>query len=72
MNITDIDDKIIRRARHAHLFHHYLDEGRGLTEVRADVSSAMKVYIVLCVPCSTGTAAGVCPVALALLLVCAL
>lgn len=47
MNITDIDDKIIRRARKQHLFTQYLGEvgeGRGVEDVLADVSTALEVF----------------------------
>ena len=45
MNVTDIDDKIIRRARRAHLFSRYIDEKRSLSNLISDVSSAIEVII---------------------------
>ena len=43
MNITDIDDKIIRRARFEHLFTEYVAKKRELCDVVADVSAAVQV-----------------------------
>ena len=43
MNITDIDDKIIRRARFEHLFTEYVAKRRELCDVVADVSAAIQV-----------------------------
>lgn len=43
MNITDIDDKIIRRARHKHLFGQYLVDRKELGDVVSDVSAAIEV-----------------------------
>lgn len=42
MNITDIDDKIIKRARQQHLFEQYLKEGRKLPQILEDVDSVIK------------------------------
>ena len=47
MNITDIDDKIIRRARREHLFDQYLNEKKSREAMVADVSAAMEVRILL-------------------------
>lgn len=43
MNITDIDDKIIRRARRQHLFNNYSGEKRDYSDLISDVSSAIEV-----------------------------
>ena len=43
MNITDIDDKIIRRARRQHLFAQYLGEKREHASLLADLSAAIAV-----------------------------
>lgn len=45
MNVTDIDDKIIRRARQEHLFIEYSKESRELVSAIADVSAAIKVCV---------------------------
>ncbi|PAA88807.1 hypothetical protein BOX15_Mlig001018g1, partial [Macrostomum lignano] len=42
MNITDIDDKIIKRARQGYLFDQYSSRASSLDEVRADVLEAVK------------------------------
>lgn len=44
MNITDIDDKIIRRARWNHLLESYATEEHGLEDVVGDVTEALKVW----------------------------
>lgn len=41
MNITDIDDKIIKRARQNHLFEQYRSEGHGLAKVLSDCNSVI-------------------------------
>lgn len=43
MNITDIDDKIIRRARWNHLLESYATEERELKDIVSDVTEALKV-----------------------------
>ena len=43
MNITDIDDKIIRRARREHLFAQYRRQMRSQGDVVKDVTAAMEV-----------------------------
>ena len=43
MNITDVDDKIIRRARYSHLFQQYLSGSRSQDQLLDDVSSSVKV-----------------------------
>ena len=45
MNITDIDDKIIRRARWNYLLESYGTEERGLKDILDDVNEAVKVEI---------------------------
>lgn len=44
MNVTDIDDKIIRRSRCGHLFSQYVSEDRSHDDLIADVSTAIEVY----------------------------
>ena len=39
MNITDIDDKIIKRARQNYLYEKYVAENHSLDEVLTDVKS---------------------------------
>lgn len=46
MNITDIDDKIIKRARQNHLYEQYLTKNLALSKILEDVESAMKPFIV--------------------------
>eukprot|EP00105_Crassostrea_gigas_P045421 XP_019929569.1 PREDICTED: cysteine--tRNA ligase, cytoplasmic [Crassostrea gigas] len=46
MNITDIDDKIIKRARQNHLYEQYLNKNLALSKILEDVESAMKPFIV--------------------------
>ena len=41
MNITDIDDKIIKRARQNYLYEKYVEEARTLDEVLDDAKSVM-------------------------------
>jgi cysteinyl-tRNA synthetase len=41
MNITDIDDKIIKRARQNHLYEQYRNEGHGLAKVLSDCNSVI-------------------------------
>lgn len=45
MNITDIDDKIIRRARWNYLLDNYNNEEHGLGDMVGDVTDALKVRI---------------------------
>lgn len=45
MNITDIDDKIIKRARQQHLFGKYLNEQHDLTTTLNDTKNAMDLLI---------------------------
>ncbi|KAK2181286.1 hypothetical protein NP493_402g01036 [Ridgeia piscesae] len=42
MNITDIDDKIIRRARQNHLFDEYVKQSLPLARVLEDATAALK------------------------------
>ncbi|XP_041972684.1 cysteine--tRNA ligase, cytoplasmic [Aricia agestis] len=44
MNITDIDDKIIKRARQNHLYENYLKEPRDLNETIDDATSVLDFY----------------------------
>jgi cysteinyl-tRNA synthetase len=51
MNITDIDDKIILRARQTHLFNQFkkkhVDSGLGLTDtIRKDLSQFWQEYVI--------------------------
>lgn len=46
MNITDIDDKIIKRARQNYLYEQYLTKNLALSKILEDVESAMKPFIV--------------------------
>ena len=43
MNITDIDDKIIRRARRKYLFGEYLRKHKGQSDIVTDLSAAIEV-----------------------------
>ena len=43
MNITDIDDKIIRRARRNHLMAEYASKQHALTDTLQHVREALKV-----------------------------
>ncbi|GFW82649.1 tigger transposable element-derived protein 1 [Trichonephila clavipes] len=42
MNITDIDDKIIKRARQKYLFDEYVKKHSNLTEVISDIRESLK------------------------------
>ncbi|GFR22086.1 cysteine--tRNA ligase, cytoplasmic [Trichonephila clavata] len=44
MNITDIDDKIIKRARQKYLFDEYVKKHSSLTEVISDIRESLKHY----------------------------
>lgn len=44
MNITDIDDKIIKRARQNHLYEKYTKEQRSLNEVIDDATAVVNYY----------------------------
>jgi len=44
MNITDIDDKIINRARRNHLFSNYINENKASKEVLADIELALQPF----------------------------
>eukprot|EP00128_Syssomonas_multiformis_P017345 Colp12_sorted_trinity150504_noHs@2965 len=44
MNVTDIDDKIILKARRTYLFNKYKSEGHSLVDVRATVDEAVAAY----------------------------
>uniref|UniRef100_A0A8C9APJ6 Cysteine--tRNA ligase, cytoplasmic n=1 Tax=Prolemur simus TaxID=1328070 RepID=A0A8C9APJ6_PROSS len=46
MNITDIDDKIIRRARQNHLFEQYREKRPQATQLLEDVRAALKPFSV--------------------------
>ncbi|XP_014277584.1 cysteine--tRNA ligase, cytoplasmic [Halyomorpha halys] len=46
MNITDIDDKIIKKARKEYLFKKYIDEKREIADVLEDTKTALKLLIV--------------------------
>uniref|UniRef100_A0A1I7ZB43 Cysteine--tRNA ligase, cytoplasmic n=1 Tax=Steinernema glaseri TaxID=37863 RepID=A0A1I7ZB43_9BILA len=49
MNITDIDDKIIRRARQGHLFANYLKEkGQNYKEVHEDIMHSLQKFLEKC------------------------
>uniref|UniRef100_A0A6V3PTH2 cysteine--tRNA ligase n=1 Tax=Lotharella globosa TaxID=91324 RepID=A0A6V3PTH2_9EUKA len=43
MNITDVDDKIILRARQNYLFDRYLEAGHGLEQVLKDVEKGVEM-----------------------------
>lgn len=43
MNITDIDDKIIKRARQKFLYEKYVEENRSPTEVLRDAREASRI-----------------------------
>lgn len=45
MNITDIDDKIIKRARQQHLYAQYAVQPRELAQTLADTKCAMDLLI---------------------------
>ncbi|XP_074086922.1 cysteine--tRNA ligase, cytoplasmic isoform X2 [Macrotis lagotis] len=44
MNITDIDDKIIKRARQNHLFEQYREKKPRATQLLQDVATALKPF----------------------------
>lgn len=44
MNITDIDDKIIRRARQNHLYESYIAKSKSLEEILKDVQVVMDLF----------------------------
>ncbi|XP_011312367.1 cysteine--tRNA ligase, cytoplasmic [Fopius arisanus] len=44
MNITDIDDKIIKRARQQHLYEKYIEEDKSLDVVLEDGKNVMSVF----------------------------
>lgn len=44
MNITDIDDKIIKRARQQYLYEKYLKEEKGLSEIIDDATQVVNYY----------------------------
>ena len=46
MNITDIDDKIIRRARLNHLLEDYVSKGHSLSDTIQHVQEALKVCVI--------------------------
>ncbi|XP_041074739.1 cysteine--tRNA ligase, cytoplasmic-like isoform X1 [Polyodon spathula] len=46
MNITDIDDKIIKRARQNHLFEQYREKKPAPAQVLGDVQTALKPFLV--------------------------
>ena len=43
MNVTDVDDKIIRRARHQHLLKQYAEGAAELRQTVDDCTEALKV-----------------------------
>ncbi|XP_054264053.1 cysteine--tRNA ligase, cytoplasmic-like, partial [Macrosteles quadrilineatus] len=45
MNITDIDDKIIKRARQRHLYSQYAAEPRDMSQALSDTRSAMSLVV---------------------------
>lgn len=44
MNITDIDDKIIKRARQNYLYDKYVEKQRNLEEVLSDSKEVMNKF----------------------------
>jgi cysteinyl-tRNA synthetase len=44
MNITDIDDKIIKRARQNHLYDKYVAEGHSLEKNLDDAKSVLELF----------------------------
>ena len=46
MNITDIDDKIIRRARCQYLFSQYVGKKKEHCDILSDLSTALEVSII--------------------------
>lgn len=45
MNVTDIDDKIIKRARQRYLFEQYLSKNKNLSETLSDAKEAVEELI---------------------------
>ena len=45
MNITDIDDKIIKRARRNHLMQDYISKGHLLTDTVKHITESLKVHV---------------------------
>ncbi|KAB0790824.1 hypothetical protein PPYR_15179 [Photinus pyralis] len=48
MNITDIDDKIIKRARQHHLYEKYVLENKSLEEILVDAKEVCKYMCTFC------------------------
>lgn len=44
MNITDIDDKIIKKARQNYLYEKYVEENHGLNNILDDVREVMSNF----------------------------
>lgn len=44
MNITDIDDKIIKRARQNYLYEKYIEEERSLSNLLDDAVAVLSYY----------------------------
>lgn len=44
MNITDIDDKIIKRARQNHLYDNYINENHSLDRILSDAKDVMTTF----------------------------
>lgn len=44
MNITDIDDKIIKRARQEYLYEKYIEEQHSLDEILSEMKKVMEVF----------------------------
>lgn len=44
MNITDIDDKIIKRARQNHLYDNYVSEHHDVERILSDAQSVLKTF----------------------------
>lgn len=44
MNITDIDDKIIMRARQQHLYEKYVKEQKNLNDIIDDATQVVNYY----------------------------
>ena len=44
MNITDIDDKIINRARHTHLVQVYMEENHPEMKILQDLDESLSLY----------------------------
>lgn len=47
MNITDIDDKIIKRARQQYLYDKYVKEKKGLSDIIDDATQVVNYYEVV-------------------------